>query len=54
VSAKVEVFVFDVKGTLIQKRVINLTQKTIADFDLKGKASGVYILKVESSEGTTV
>jgi uncharacterized delta-60 repeat protein len=53
-SPKAEVSVYDAKGTLIQKRSINLTQNTIADFDLKGKAPGLYLVKVISSNGTSI
>jgi hypothetical protein len=51
-SPKAEVSVYDAKGTLVQKRSLNLTQNTIADFDLKGKAPGLYLIKVASSNGT--
>jgi uncharacterized delta-60 repeat protein len=53
-SPKAEVSVYDAKGTLVQKRSLNLTQNTIADFDLKGKAPGLYLIKVASSNGTKV
>jgi hypothetical protein len=53
-SSKAEVSIFDAKGTLIQKRSLNLTQNTIADFNLKGKAAGLYYIKVVSSDGTKV
>jgi uncharacterized delta-60 repeat protein len=53
-SPKAEVSVYDAKGTLLQKRSLNLTQNTIADFDLKGKAPGLYLIKVASSNGTKV
>jgi uncharacterized delta-60 repeat protein len=49
---KAEVSVYDAKGTLIQKRSLNLTQTTIADFDIKGKAAGLYLIKVVTSNGT--
>jgi uncharacterized delta-60 repeat protein len=45
-SPKAEVLIYDAKGTLIQKRSLNLTQNTIADFDIKGKAAGLYLIKV--------
>jgi uncharacterized delta-60 repeat protein len=53
-SPKAEVSIFDAKGTLIQKRSLNLTQNTIADFDIKGQAPGLYLIKVVSSAGTIV
>jgi uncharacterized delta-60 repeat protein len=51
-SPKAEVSIYDAKGTLIQKRSINLTQNTIADFHLKGKAAGLYLIKVVTANGT--
>jgi uncharacterized delta-60 repeat protein len=53
-SPKAEVSIFDAKGTLIQKRSLNLTQNTIADFNLKGKAPGLYLIKVVDNNGTKV
>jgi hypothetical protein len=50
-SQKAEVSIFDAKGTLIQKRSLNLTQNTIADFDIKGKAAGLYLIKVVTASG---
>jgi uncharacterized protein (DUF2141 family) len=50
-SPKAEVSIFDAKGTLIQKHMLNLTQNTIADFDLKGKAAGLYLIKVVTASG---
>jgi hypothetical protein len=51
-SSKAEVSIFDAKGTLIQKRSLNLTQNTITDFHLKGKAAGLYLIKVVTASGT--
>jgi uncharacterized delta-60 repeat protein len=51
-SPKAEVSIYDAKGTLIQKRSLNLTQNTIADFHLKGKAAGLYLIKVVTANGT--
>jgi hypothetical protein len=51
-SPKAEVSIYDAKGTLIQKRSLNLTQNTITDFDLKGKAAGLYYIRVSNSSGT--
>jgi hypothetical protein len=51
-STKAEVMILDAKGTLVQKRSINLTQNTVADFDLQGKAAGFYYVRVVSSSGT--
>jgi hypothetical protein len=51
-SPKAEVSIFDAKGTLIQKRSLNLTQNTIADFDLKAKAAGLYLIKIVTANGT--
>jgi uncharacterized delta-60 repeat protein len=45
-SSKAEVLIYDAKGTLIQTRTLNLTQNTNADFDLRGKAPGLYLIKV--------
>jgi hypothetical protein len=53
-SKKAEVSIYDAKGTLIQKHSLNLTQSTIADFDLKGKARGLYYLKATTDEGMRV
>jgi hypothetical protein len=50
-SPKAEVSIYDAKGTLIQKRSLNITQNTIADFDLKGKAAGLYLIKVVTASG---
>jgi hypothetical protein len=50
-SPKAEVLIYDAKGTLIQKRSLNLTQNTVADFDLKSKAAGLYLIKVVSASG---
>lgn len=50
-SPKAEVSVFDVKGTLVQKRSLNSTKTIIADFDLKGKAPGLYLIKVVTNSG---
>jgi hypothetical protein len=50
-SPKAEVSIYDAKGTLIQKRSLNLTQNTIADFDLKAKAAGLYLIKVVTASG---
>jgi hypothetical protein len=50
-SPKAEVSILDAKGTLIQKRSINLTQSTIADFDFKGQAAGLYYIKVATASG---
>jgi hypothetical protein len=53
-SQKAEVVILDAKGTVVQKRTLNLSQSTIADFDLKGKARGLYYLKAMTDEGTRV
>jgi len=53
-SPKAEVSVMDAKGTLIQKRSLNLTQTTTADFDLKGKTPGLYFIKVVSGSKSEV
>jgi hypothetical protein len=53
-SPKAEVSVFDAKGVLIQKRSLSLYQNTITEFDLRGKARGMYYIKVVSSNGTKV
>jgi hypothetical protein len=53
-SPKAEVLVVDGKGAIIQKRSLNLNQNTITDFDLKGKARGMYYIRVVSSNGTKV
>jgi hypothetical protein len=53
-SQKAEVLVVDAKGAIIQKRSLNLNQNTITDFDLRGKARGMYYIKVVSSNGTKV
>jgi hypothetical protein len=50
-SPKAEVSIYDAKGTLIQKRSLNLTQNTIADFNIKGKAPGLYLIKVVTASG---
>jgi uncharacterized delta-60 repeat protein len=53
-SSKAEVLVYDVKGTLIQKCPLNLSQNTIVDFDLKSKAAGLYLIKVVSNNGIKI
>jgi hypothetical protein len=50
-SPKAEVSIYDAKGTLVQKCSLNLTQNTIADFNLKGKAAGLYLIKVVTASG---
>ncbi len=54
VPSKAELSVFDGKGTLIQKRSINLTQNITTDFDLTQKAPGVYYIRIVSGTGTKV
>jgi hypothetical protein len=53
-APRAEVLVVDAKGAIIQKRSLNLNQNTITDFDLKGKARGMYYIRVVSSNGTKV
>jgi hypothetical protein len=53
-SPRAEVLVVDAKGSTIQKRSLNLDQNTITDFDLRGKARGMYYIRVVSSNGTKV
>jgi hypothetical protein len=53
-SSKAKVTIFDSKGTVLQKHVVNLSKTSIADFDLTGKARGLYYLKVMSDEGVKV
>jgi hypothetical protein len=53
-STKAEVMILDAKGIVLQKRTLNLTQNTIADFGLEGKAPGLYLIKVVSAGGTVV
>ncbi len=52
--SKAEVQVTNANGAIIQKQVINLGQNTMVDFDLRGKARGLYFIKVVSSTGTKV
>jgi hypothetical protein len=53
-SSRAEVLLVDAKGSTIQKRSLNLNQNTITDFDLRGKARGMYYIRVVSSNGTKV
>ena len=43
-----EISIFNIKGLLIDQR-----KKVISDFDLSGQSSGVYILVVKTSFGST-
>jgi hypothetical protein len=54
ISEKAEVYVFDAKGILIQKRSLNGTTNTSTDFDLSRHARGVYYIKILSKGGTKV
>ncbi len=52
-SSRAEVSVFDGKGTLVQKRLVNLNEGSSADFNLTGRAPGLYYIKTVSDKGTT-
>jgi hypothetical protein len=54
VMGKAEASVFDAKGTLIEKRSINITPNTTSNFDLSRKAKGVYFIKIVSNSGTKI
>ncbi|WP_289761366.1 T9SS type A sorting domain-containing protein [Duncaniella muris] len=43
-----EISIFDIKGLLISQK-----EKAISDFDLSGRSSGIYILVVKTSFGST-
>jgi hypothetical protein len=51
-SQKAEASIFNGEGKLIQKRQLNLTGNNTVDFDLTGKAPGVYYIKITGSNGT--
>jgi hypothetical protein len=53
-SPKAEVFIIDAQGAIIQKRSLNLSKGTTSNFNLKGKAPGLYNIKVVTSNGTKV
>ncbi len=52
VPGKSEVSVFDAKGTLIQRSVLNVSQNATANFDLSRRAAGVYYIKIVGNSGT--
>ncbi len=45
---------FDAKGTLIERRSINVTPNATANFDLSRRAKGLYTIKIVSNKGTKV
>ncbi len=51
---KAEVAVFDAKGTLIEKRSINVTPNISANFNLTNKPAGLYTIKILSKTGANV
>ncbi len=51
-STKAEIFVFDSKGTMVEKRVVNPTSLSSVNFNFKGRPAGLYSIKIVSTTGT--
>jgi hypothetical protein len=51
-APKAEVTIYDAKGILTEKRSLNLVKGIVADFNLKGKAAGLYYIKVTTKNVT--
>jgi uncharacterized delta-60 repeat protein len=49
--AKAEVFIIDAKGIVVQRLQLNVASGNVADINLKGKAAGMYTIKVVSTNG---
>jgi hypothetical protein len=54
VTGQVQVYVLDTKGAILQQRRENVNINRIIDFNLSGKAQGLYFVKVVSNQGTKV
>jgi len=54
ISGKAELSVFDAKGVAIQKRLVVLSKSNTTDFDLTGRAPGLYYIKMVTGSGTKV
>jgi hypothetical protein len=52
-NPKAEVSIFDGKGTLVQRTIMNLAKGTTLDVNLTGKAPGIYSIKVVTNKGIT-
>lgn len=50
--SKSEVFIFDGKGTLIEKNSVNLPNNSVANFDLSRRTPGFYYIKIVTKTGT--
>ncbi len=48
-SSKAAVSIIDARGNVIQSKSLNLRQRSIADFDLRGNAPGIYHIKTITS-----
>jgi hypothetical protein len=46
--------ILNTKGTQAQKRALNLTEHTATNFDLGGKARGLYLIKVANGDVTLI
>jgi hypothetical protein len=51
-ASKAEILVFDSRGTVIHKRGVSISERSTFDFDLTGKAKGIYYIKIVSKNGT--
>ena len=53
-DAKAEVTIMDAKGTIIQRRVMNLAKANNNQFNLTGRGAGMYYIKVVSGNQTII
>ena len=51
-ASRAEILVFDSRGTVIHKSGVNITGRSTFDFDITGRAKGIYYIKVVSKNGT--
>ena len=51
-ASKAEIVVFDSRGAVIHKRTVSITVRSTFDFDLTGRAKGIYYVKVLGKNGT--
>jgi uncharacterized delta-60 repeat protein len=51
-ASRAEILVFDGRGSVIHKRAVNITDRSTFDFDLTGRAKGIYYIKILSKNGT--
>jgi uncharacterized delta-60 repeat protein len=50
-TGKVQVTVLNSKGQVVQQRRVNISESNAVDFNLTGKAKGLYLIKVMSEKG---